>query len=394
MTQFAKRQPLIACILAGCMSLCGHAGESVKGSQKRVDLLRWRDCLLVEAQVAQSPERLGGQPLKLRVVRTFGNDHPKPPEEVALPNNDLLPQDRRVQPFLPDPPLREGESGIWLLRERGGTWRVTYDEYFGFDWPVRKGVHESFDRASEFALAVSRTAEAGGYRDRFERLKQYVNHPSSEISAWAVQVLSDHRAIRSEVASFLEELVANERELTLDAQLELDEALLRLSGEPWRGSDLRRKLVRRSVESELSADEAERLIRRLNFLVQQGTRWGFEQPQMLSLIDAAMQNDSLSTAQRCKLIESLLWIPRRHQDDSPGFEFLLSKLDKASAPEVRLSAASTLGHYRLDLTRQNRIYDALEKLQDPQVWRNVERWLDQKKTNERGDQKVPSPPAT
>ena len=272
------------------------------------------------------------------------------------------------------PRLRKGETHLWLCFCGDGQATICRTQNLEFIWPIPTTAKEEFAAAERLGKAIASVDAQATEAKALERLRELAVDEVPEVGAWAIGALRYFGLYYHDEATrdFLRELLANQT-LSITSQMALDEAMLAVDYDRWRASPEREPLYLHWVHDVEHAREAERVAHRLSIIAQHPKLEGFETPgPLLRLVEAAIHNDRVSVELRAGHISTLIWIPRRYEDNEPAFDWLLTFLAHTNVPEFRLSAARVLANYPLDARRKSRLVKAAVGLNDVEAFRMLE----------------------
>lgn len=269
------------------------------------------------------------------------------------------------------PPLKEGESALWLVSVSNGTFDGMQGQisFRDMTWPRRKAVNIDTDESDELAAAIAKVSADGIGGDDESILKKYSESTSSTVSAWAIAVLGWRAVDQPDLEAYLEGLVPNPL-LSVGAKVQLDVCLLLLKGEAWRDSEARVKLFHELAARDMREPDAMLAIRRLDYLARRPKHLGFEQRQLLEIVRVVLGNARLSLDARKRALAICLQIPQHYDDDGAGFRFLCEQMTQHPIRQVRIGAAESLGTgYGYSTNRAEAIELLLESIEDEEIRR-------------------------
>lgn len=262
-------------------------------------------------------------------------------------------------------PLKEGESGIWLLRYKDDKIEVDRKPYDVLQWivlPARKGVENSrFEEAKKWAEAVEMVTKADP-KDRLDLMKKFTVNETPEISDWAFYVLAIGNT--GDPSHFFDELLAKGK-LSICGQIALDKAQSSVKGKAWNASGERLNLLQKCAAGPLSEYEAIRVVERLGDIQQAGE---IEDKILLGILRTAVDNQQMPFEDR----ESALWvvghISKCGKDEGLAFKLLVDEIKGAKEEQIRLAAAHALRNFvPLDKERTAIVKTLKETIQDKRV---------------------------
>ena len=298
--------------------------------------------ILVLAKVAKVEERTKGElSSTLEITRVFRGS----PDLIGKKFSVISCKPGRAGGLLAVvfvPPLEEGEVGIWPLHVPQGdqspliAWDSFYPrQYFHGPSPARKGTSERYEQALAWAEAVEAFSKADP-NEQPALLRKYAVSDVPEVSAWAIHAIAVLKP--PDFAEFLENLVSNQQ-LSVDAQVALDEVLSDLKGESWQQSEQRVDLLQKLVSRKVEEREARIAFGRLSVASQ---RHQITNDTLLPILKTAISNQGMPMAVRESCCALTGKVANRQKDYGQAFSLLVEVIRGQNEEKIQVQAARAI----------------------------------------------------
>jgi hypothetical protein len=230
------------------------------------------------------------------------------------------------------PALESGESGIWCLRQDNGTLIPVFSQY-GTGWPARDKFYERYADAKALAEAIEHVANELPEK-RTSLLKISTLDRTPEVSTWAINALAKPEF--PDNLAFLRQLAENSQ-LGLNGQVELDRILSDLDSRVWINSALRRSMLQKWLLGAPGKYEAFKALTRLIALIQP------EEPDnqtILSILKTGAENDALPIDCRRWAVHQIGTAAKKAPNIAGEvFKNLIEQIKSSGNAEIQLAAA-------------------------------------------------------
>jgi len=243
--------------------------------------------------------------------------------------------------FAFSPPLNRGETGIWLVKLEVNS-GIIPDLTMGrlnVRLPSRQEEPNSrYSQAKAWAESVELATKTAP-EDRLDLLKKLSLNEISEISAWAIGVIAETNS--AETTAFFNDLLSN-YELSVGAQIALDNALSNMEGSNWQTSEKRFDLLKRWAGGKYTEYDASQIASRFSAVVKSGT---VDDLALLNLLKANINNYDMPITVRQNAVRLIGVISQRARDEGMAFQALTEIVKDAKEEDLKIVAAHTINNF-------------------------------------------------
>ncbi|MCI0664323.1 MAG: hypothetical protein L0220_24965 [Acidobacteria bacterium] len=273
------------------------------------------------------------------------------------------------------PPLKQGQVGIWLMKS--DTDKVAPDLAMGrlryVKLPSRQGVDARYTQTKNWAESVEAVSKASP-ESRLTLMKNYALSKTPEVSAWAIQAISQAKPPVAE-ALYRDLLNSN---LSVGGRIAIDGVLLNIKGTSWITSEERLKLLHDLVGGKTPEYEAGLIHNMLSAIVQRGET---EDRVLLNLLKKFINNKDIPITIRQNSAGLVGMISKRSRDDAAAFNYLIEIIKMPNEDEIKTSAAYAMRNFvPLDKERLAVIQNLKTQISDKKLAAVLEEALNQART--------------
>lgn len=168
-----------------------------------------------------------------------------------------------------------GDTAIWLVKMRSGSVSPVVIPHWGISLPCIQRIDGNYQDVEALAVVLEECSSLRGPA-RLEFLRTQAGSKAPEVGHWAVFTIAQERAELYEKT--LDHFIVS-KDLSIGAQVALDEALVRVQGKLWQHSHLRLALLQNWMSVKLSTYEDAIVKHRLGEVVRLSERQGFGDEQ-------------------------------------------------------------------------------------------------------------------
>jgi len=272
------------------------------------------------------------------------------------------------------PAMKIGQRSLWAARKYPDG-HIVGDYGFKVDihWPAHVEDQENYTKAKHLTdLTVKITAETTSAA-RIAKVKELLHGDEPRaIVGWLIEKLGSH-AHYAKDAELTEYLAAIPFDTTMPmiARTQADTALAGLRADTWRRSPERLKLLQSWMHNPPGRLDTGSIVAHFGSEAQ---RADWPQQDLIGLVDLAVRDPENQIGFKSYAVRCLKWVPGRYDDDKPAFEWLMKLLVETMEPELQFAAARTLTDFPLDVSRQVRLEQAVNKLGNAEAKKHVD-WI-------------------
>lgn len=281
-----------------------------------------------------------------------------------------------VNEVLVMPALKVGQRSLWMGHkyEQGNIAFVLGDRV-GATWPAHVENRENYQLAADVAQLVVTLANKPTAAERVTTVKELLRTETQrDRLQWLIGLLTGY-AERSKDQAVVDYLAAMpfDAAMPMAARTQADTAMAGLRADTWRRSPERLKLLQSWMHNPPGRPDTGSIVAHLGAEAQRAV---WPQQELIGLVklvisDPENQIDFKSYAVRC-----LKSVPHRYDSDVPAFEWLMKLLVETKEPDLQFAAARTLTDFPLDVSRQVRLEQAVNKLGNAEAKKHVDYILD------------------
>jgi hypothetical protein len=180
---------------------------------------------------------------------------------------------------------KQGEKAIWMVTSNaagklaplvGGRW--------GISFPSRMGIDKQYADVENLA-ALQEEWQSVPAKDRLDFLKEKASSKSALLGHWAITTMSVDKPelYRSALDHFI-----NRKDLTVGAQVALDQELVAAQGDLWQQSDSRFRVVQSWMAADLTSYELSIVKQHLSRMLGAPGKLGFSDERQAKMREALL----------------------------------------------------------------------------------------------------------
>jgi hypothetical protein len=270
------------------------------------------------------------------------------------------------------PALKVGDKALWqALKNDDGTINYFTTRDFNTSWPARTTDAEGYARAKQWAETIATLAAEETTAARIAKLKALLTSDLSPgIAGELLGFLSGH-ARKTQDAMLIDYIagIPHDPMMPMSARTQADEAMLGLKPDEWRTSPARLKLLQSWMHNPPGRPDTGSIVAHLGLEAQRAV---WPQEDFVGLVELAVRDKENTVSFKCFAVRSLYWVPKRYDTDVPAFEWLMKLLAETKEPQLQFTAARTLTDFPLDVSRQVRLEQAVNKLGNAEAKKHVD----------------------